>query len=354
MAQTSIPADLARYHRQVILPGFGVEGQRRLAAAHALVVGCGALGTVATDALVRAGVGRVTIVDRDIVEFTNLQRQVLFDESDARAGLPKAQAAADRLARVNSVVEVVPVVADLNSRNVMDLCRTVGVVIDGTDNFQTRYLLNDACVKRTADGEPLALVYGGVVATSGMTLTIVPRATPCLRCIFPDPPPPGISPTCDTAGVLGPMAGVVACIQAAEAIKVLLGRTDLLRPVLSEFDLWNNTRRTIDLATIDRSACPCCSGGRYEFLDSAAEQTASLCGSDSVQVLPSAPTTIDPTEFVERMARAGFAGFSASRFMARGIADGLGLTVFTDGRAIIKGTTDAGRARSIHARFVGG
>jgi adenylyltransferase/sulfurtransferase len=307
---------------------------------------------VIADALARAGVGRLTIIDRDVVEATNLQRQVLFVEDDAAAGRPKAEAAAARLASVNSGIRIEPVVADLNPRNVERLIDGAAVVIDGTDNFQTRYLLNDACVKHRTP-----LVYGGVVGTAGMNMTILPGVTPCLRCIFPEPPPPGSAPTCDTAGVLGPMAGIIAGTQAAEALKVLLGRLDLVRAALVEQDVWHNRHRVIDLSRTDRAACPCCGEGRFEFLDAPAAGTTSLCGTDSVQVLPmggAAEVGFDLAGFVERMRRAGQGEFTAGRFMARGRVDGLGLTVFADGRAIVSGTTDAGRARSVCARWIGG
>ena len=213
---------LARYHRQMLLPSIGEDGQRRLASSTAVIVGCGALGTVSADALVRAGVGRIVIVDRDIVELTNLQRQVLFDESDARAGLPKAAAAARRLGATNSAIRIVPIVADFTSQKAesiilgtpQDAGVRAQVVLDGTDNFQTRYLLNDVCVKH---GIPL--VYGGAVGTTGMTMTIataIDPPTPCLRCVFPEAPAPGSTPTCDTAGILGPVAGIVASLQAIE------------------------------------------------------------------------------------------------------------------------------------------
>lgn len=343
----------------MLLPGIGEAGQRRLLKSHAALVGCGALGSVIADALARAGVGRLTIIDRDLVEFTNLQRQVLFDESDASHGRPKAEAAAARLAAVNSDVRVDALVADLNPRNAERLVEGAMVLVDGTDNFQTRYLLNDLSVKR---GIPL--VYGGVVGTTGMTMTIVPAlasaaiVTPCLRCVFPDPPPPGASPTCDTVGVLGPMAGVVASIQAAEAMKILLGRFDLLRPVLSQCDIWNNVHRTIDLLGLDRGACRCCGLGTFEFLDADADETVSLCGADAVQVLP--PREIGSgLDLAALAATLGPVGtFEAGSTILRGrLADPggapVGLTVFRDGRAIIKGTTDLARARSIYARYIG-
>jgi adenylyltransferase/sulfurtransferase len=360
---TGSPSDnLARYHRQMLLPGFGEDGQRRLLASSALIVGCGALGCVTADALARAGVGRLFLVDRDIVESTNLQRQILYDEADARDGTPKAAAAARRLRAVNSGIAIEPVIADLNSRNVEKLIRSLGplsVVVDGTDNFQTRYLLNDACVKLNAP-----LVYGGVVGTAGMNMTILPGQTPCLRCVFPEPPAPGSSPTCDTAGVLGPMVSLVAATQAAEALKVLLGRRDLIRPVLQQFDAWNNQRHSIDLSGLDRSQCPCCARRQFAFLEGehADAGTTSLCGSHSIQVLPGTPAFLDLRTLATRLAPHG--AFTVTEHLLRGrlASDSdsaranqvpIELTVFRDGRAIIKGIDDPSQARSIYARFVG-
>jgi adenylyltransferase/sulfurtransferase len=351
----------------MLLPGIGEEGQRRIASSSVLIVGCGALGCVAADSLARAGVGRLTLIDRDVVEITNLQRQILYTEQDARDGIPKAQAAANRLRAVNSQITIEPVVADLNARNVEPLVGKATAIVDATDNFQTRYLLNDACVKLARP-----LVYGGVVGTSGMTMTIwvPPRSawrsnlpTPCLRCIFPEPPPPGSSPTCDTAGVLGPMVSVVASIQVAEALKVLLGRDDLLRPVLSQFDIWNNQRHTIDLSMIDRSNCVCCAKRQFEFLegDRSDSGTTTLCGTDSVQVLPDASEhRFDLPALAARLSAHGAftttphflrGRFSSERNRASG--NPIELTVFPDGRAIVKGTTDPAIARSIYARYIG-
>lgn len=346
---TPVPfGEASRYHRQMLLPGFGAGGQARLTASHAVVVGCGALGTTIADQLARAGVGTLTLIDRDIVEWTNLQRQVLFCESDAREAIPKAVAAANRLAKVNSQIRLRPVVADINPRSAEHLCATADVLLDGTDNFQTRYLLNDICVKT---GTPLA--YGGVVGTTGMTMTILPRRTPCLRCVFPELPPPGSSPTCDTVGVLGTMAAVVASIQATEALKVLLGRLDLLRPSLSQFDIWNNVRRTIGLDSVDRDDCPCCSQNRFEFLDAAADATTTICGSDSVQVLPGALVRLDLADLAVNLTPHGT--FSASTFLVRGDLrehPGIRLTIFRDGRAIVHGTSDPSRARSLYSRYI--
>lgn len=344
----------------MLLPGIGEEGQRRLLSSSALVVGCGALGCVLADALARAGVGRLVLIDRDIVEITNLQRQILYDEADARDGVPKAAAAARRLKAVNSAIAIEPVVADLNARNVERLVRSIGpsgVVMDGTDNFQTRYLLNDACVKAA-----VPLVYGGVVGTAGMNMTILPGRTPCLRCVFPDPPAPGSTPTCDTAGVLGPMVSAVAAAQAAEAIKVLLGRDDLIRPTLVQFDLWNNQRHAIDLSALDRSTCPCCALRRFDFLEGEHSDsgTTSLCGSNAMQVLPATSgAAVDLAALAGRLAAHG--AFERTEHLLRGVlavesarsGRSVELMVFRDGRALVKGTADAAVARSIYARYVG-
>jgi adenylyltransferase/sulfurtransferase len=342
----------------MLLPGIGEEGQRTLAASSVLIVGCGALGCVAADALARAGVGRVTLVDRDVVEITNLQRQILYTEQDVREGIPKADAAARRLRAVNSQITIDPIIADLNARNVERLVQSAAAVVDATDNFQTRYLLNDACVKHSKP-----LIYGGAVGTTGMTMTILPGNTPCLRCVFPEPPPPGSSPTCDTAGVLGPMVSVVASIQAAEAMKVLLGRADLLRPVLSQFDIWNNQRHAIDLSAIDRSACICCAKRQFEFLEGDRSDSGEtlLCGSDSIQILPDANARgLDLAALAARLAPHGPFGttvhylrgqLSAEKNRTNG--NPIELTVFRDGRAIVKGTTDPAAARSIYAKYIG-
>jgi molybdopterin-synthase adenylyltransferase len=318
--------ELARYHRQMLLPGIGRDGQEKLLGSSALVVGCGALGCVAAEGLVRAGVGRVVIVDRDVVEETNLQRQVLFDETDAREGRPKAEAGARRLRLVNSEIRIDEVVADVNARNVEGLLRGMDVVVDGTDNFQTRYLVNDACVKL---GVPL--VYGGVVGTVGMSMTIVPegsaagsrgaQGTPCLRCVFPEPPPVGSAPTCDTVGVLGAMVGIVGSMQVAEAMKVLLGKWELIKPVLRQMDIWKGAWREISLAGIDRSSCACCGQRKFEFLDGSrgdgASGETSLCGTNAVQVLPMKGSgEIDLGELARRLGAQGI--FAVTNHLLRG------------------------------------
>ncbi len=345
----------------MLLSGFGPEGQRRLSESRALIVGCGALGCAIADLIARAGVGTVTLVDRDIVELTNLQRQTLFDESDAAAGVPKAEAARRRLSAVNSSITIHARIADFTASNapaiVGEAIGESGVILDGTDNFETRYLLNDLAVSKG-----LPYVYGGAVATRGMAMTIIPGKTPCLRCLFEEPPPAGSTPTCDTVGVFGPIIAVTAAHQAADAIKVLLGQDALLSKSLLEFDLWTNQHRSIELAG-PRSDCPCCGERRFEFLQGGrGSGTTSLCGQDAVQISPPAGVsgTLNLDELATRLRPHGeFAMFG--RFLIRGqLASERGaqgkpvqLTVFADGRAIIRGTAKPEIAKSIYARYVG-
>jgi molybdopterin-synthase adenylyltransferase len=270
-----------RYHRQMLLMQIGAEGQRRLGEARVLLVGCGALGSVLAEQLVRAGVGDLRIVDRDVVELTNLQRQVLFDEEDARDASPKAVAAAQRLRNVNSLVRVEPVVADFSPNNAEELCEMPGgaprLLLDGTDNVQTRYLINDLAVQRG-----LPWVYGACVGTEGRVATILPGRTACLRCLFPHPPPGSDLPTCDTAGVLAPAAAVVASMQATAAIQLLTGAAVTQR--LVAFDLWAGEFRSISTAGARLEDCPCCGRHHFEFLEGGGDPLTTLCGRNAVQI----------------------------------------------------------------------
>lgn len=352
-------APLDRYHRQMLLPGIGADGQRRLADSGVVIAGCGALGCAAADLLVRAGVGRVTVIDRDTVEETNLQRQTLFTQRDADEGRPKAVAAADRLCAVNPLVRVEAVVADLTADNAVRLINggphgTPRAIIDGTDNFETRFLLNDLAVKL---GVPY--LYGGVISTRGVTLPVVPamfeHGWPCLRCVIPEPPEPGSQPTCDTAGVFGPAVAIVAASQVSEAIKLLVGAAEKVRPSLLEFDLWDLERRRIDHADARRADCPCCVGRRFEFLDAAGGTLISLCGRNAVQV-PAPKAGVAPLPVLHaRLASTG--EFRLTDYLVSGAVRHAGfeleLTVFADGRAVVKGTDRADIARSVYARFVG-
>lgn len=347
---------LSRYSRQMLLPDIGPEGQQTLLGSHILLVGCGALGCASADLLARAGVGHITIVDRDIVELSNLQRQCLFDERDATEGLPKAHAAQRRLAAINSSITINAVVADFNYTNAAQLAADASILVDGTDNFQTRYLLNDLAVSLN---RPYA--YGGVVGTRGMQMTILPGKTACMRCLFDQMPAPGTTPTCDTAGVLGAAVSIVAACQACDTIKLLLGREDLLASSLLEFDLWGNQRRRIDLAKARNAQCLCCASHEFEFLNGdRVDATTTLCGQNAVQVLPARNgATLDLDALAGRLAAHG--QFEANRFLLRGRLnnerndDGqsLLLTVFADGRAIVTGTKRPEAAKSIVAKYIG-
>jgi adenylyltransferase/sulfurtransferase len=311
-----------------------------------LVVGCGALGTVAVDLLARGGVGAITIVDRDFVELSNLQRQLLFEEADAMAGAPKAVAAAQAVGRINSEVTVRPVVADVTPDNVEQLVAEAQVVLDGTDNFETRYLLNDACVKH---GVPW--IYGGAIGSTGMSMTILPGETPCFRCAFPDRPEAGAVATCETAGVLASTVLTVAAIQWTEVVKLLVGDRDHLRKGLVVFDLWSSEHRQAD--QLRRTPdCPCCGQRRYEFLEARmTSRTASLCGRDAVQVSPGRPAKLDLAELGRRLD--GVGAVTTTRYLVRLTVGAHELTIFPDGRAIIKGTSDVTVARSLYSRYVG-
>lgn len=335
-----------RYVRQALFTGIGQAGQQRLAASRVLLVGCGALGSHIASSLVRAGVGLTTIVDRDYLELNNLQRQVLFDERDVAQGLPKAVAAASKLACINSTVRVEAVVGDFAAGNAEALAEGHDLVMDGTDNFATRYLLNDACVKL---GRPW--VYGGVVAGYGMSMVVIPGQTPCFRCVFPEPPGPGTTPTCDTIGVLEPAVAMVAALQCAEAIKLLSGARDRVRTELVHVDLWEN--RILQMKVGERDpACRACALGEYSFLSAREAWTAtSLCGRDAVQVTPAAPQPIDLQALGERLKAAG--DVVVNPWLLRLRAGEHELTVFADGRTIVKGTSDEAVARTLHAKYVG-
>jgi len=246
-----------RYSRQILFAGIGEKGQRRLAESHVAIVGCGALGSGAVQNLARAGVGRLTVVDRDFLEVSNLHRQCLYEEEDVLRRLPKAVAAAGRVRRINSEVEIAPVVEDVHRGNVCDILRGAHIVLDGTDNMETRFLVNDACLKL---GIPW--VYGGAVASTGMTMTILPGKTPCLRCVFGGPPPPGSLPTADTMGVLNTLTAAISALEASEVIKFLVGG-HALNDALIQFDVWEPDFRKIPVQR--RPDCRACAG-EYDFL----------------------------------------------------------------------------------------
>lgn len=335
-----------RYSRQIIYPPIGPAGQERLAAGRVAVVGCGALGTAVAAALARAGVGFIRLIDRDYVELSNLQRQSLFDEHDAAEGRAKAVAAADHLRRINSSIAVEPVVADLAADNAERLVRDVDVVADGLDTLESRYILNDARVKL---GEPW--VYTAAIGGHGVLMPIVPRRTPCLRCLHPDPPGPGEVDTCDTAGVLGPVPVVLGARAAVEIVKLLVGAVDQLSPGLLWLDAWNNVEQRTPF-TQPVADCITCGQRRFEFLDGTHPRPAvALCGRDAVQVRPASGSVVDLADLAARLAP--IAAVRLGDQLLRITADGHDLTLFPDGRAIVKGTSDLGLARGLYARLIG-
>jgi len=343
-------AALARYSRQVLVRQIGAEGQRALARSSASLIGCGALGSGLANLLVRAGLGRLRLIDRDFIELNNLQRQTLFDEQDIADQLPKAEAAARRLRAINSDVRIEPVVADVTHANIESLIDGTEVVLDGTDNLETRYLINDACVKQ---GRPW--VYGACIGVTGMMMPVLPGETACLRCVWNEPSPPGTSETCDTAGVLGPVVDLVASWQAIEALKLLTGRRAEVQRRLLQFDAWSGDVQWFDLgAARDAEACICCAKRQFEFLEGKRGSGASvICGRDAVQITPPAGARIQFAEIAARVAGVAAEPPSHNRFLMRFQIGPHVVTLFADGRAIIQGTSSPDEARSLYARYVG-
>jgi molybdopterin/thiamine biosynthesis adenylyltransferase len=333
----------SRYSRQIRFAPLGEAGQAKIRAASVAIVGCGALGTVQAEAMARAGVGRLRIIDRDLVESSNLQRQFLFDEADAAESLPKAAAAARRLARVNSEVMVEAMVADLTAANVEELFENIDLILDGTDNFETRFLINDAAVDR---GIPW--VYGAAVGSYGIKLAIVPGRTACFRCVYPEPPQ-GAQPTCETEGVLAAVTATIAALQVADALKMLALGTDAATARLTTIDVWNGTIRQLAPPARD-AACPCCVRREFVYLDGSRRVPISLCGRNAVQI-HERTRPLDLQALAQRLGMV--APVRSNEFALRVALDPYELTVFPDGRAIIKGTTDVGIARSLYARYIG-
>ncbi len=341
---------LERYSRQIRFPGIGTEGQEKIRASRVLLCGCGALGTVLADTMTRAGVGFLRIIDRDFVDLSNLQRQVLFDESDVEEHLPKAIVASRKLAKINSEVTLEPHVADIDWRNVRDYARDVDLILDGTDNFEVRFLLNDVSLET---GIPW--IYAGCVGSHGQTMAIFPNQSACLRCVIESPPDPGSTETCDSAGVLAPAIHMVTAIQSTNALKILAGRKDLVSPQLTIVDVWEGTLRQMNLANLrERSQCPACVQGRRDWLHGGrASQSVVLCGRNSVQISPPVPSNISLEELAQKLESSG--KVSRNPFLLRLALTGPNyeITIFRDGRAIIQGTDDVSVARGLYARFVG-
>lgn len=334
---------IERYSRQIIFPEIGRRGQEKLSKGFVVIVGCGALGTVVASTLVRAGVGRMKIIDRDFIEYHNLQRQVLFDEDDIRDQLPKAVAAERHLKKVNSSIRIEGVVADVNYTNIEDLIEGADVIVDGLDNTETRYLINDVSLKNN-----IPWIYGGAIASSGMTMTIVPHKTPCLRCIQPHPNDSGRVLTCDTAGVIGPAPLIVGSLQAVEVIKILVGSSDINRH-LTVIDVWTGTFNNMTVKA--REDCPACLG-EYEFLKGKTGLgIARLCGQNAVQVLNTNIKHLSFDELRERLKPLG--KVTGNDFMLNFSVDSNDMVVFPDGRVIVKNTYDESVAKGLYAKYIG-
>ena len=338
-----------RYRRQMRFGPLGEAGQKSLAGAHALVCGCGALGSVAAEQLVRAGVGRVRIVDRDFLELDNLHRQVLFTEEDVRARLPKAIAAAGHLERINSSVKIEPIVADVAADNMEEIGDQVDCIVDGTDNFEIRYLINDYSL---AHDTPW--VFAGCVGAEGQVMAILPGKTPCLSCILPEPPPADLQPTCETAGVLGPAVGVIAALEAVEALKILSGNEGVVNRRLTVVDLWENAYRSVGVDLKPESdPCRACGQRDFAWLEGRRGSSAVvLCGRNAVQLRTTGQIEGSLESLAEKLAGAG--KVTSNQFLVRFEVDDYVLTVFAGGRTIVTGTDDPAEARALHSRYVGG
>ena len=336
--------DYHRYQKHLLLPQIGRRGQARLRESAAVVIGCGGLGCTLAVYLVRSGVGRVVLVDRDCVELDNLHRQILFTEEDVVQGRPKAVAAAEHLRRANSEVEIIALVEDVSGDNVEEIVQKGDLVLDGTDKFETRYLLNDACLKHR-----LPWIYAGVVATTGMVMSIIPGKTPCFRCFLPQPPAPGEVPTCESVGVWGPQVGLIASFQVSEGLKILLGREDDLLAGLATFDIWSGEW---EIFSVEKDPdCPACSQGDYEYLRKGLLRMTTLCGQEAIQVLPQQKRQLDLAALAKRLQTQG--KVTVNDYLVRLQMPPYEFYVFQDGRAIVKGTTEEKTARRLLAKYIG-
>nr|WP_198528205.1 ThiF family adenylyltransferase [Mesobacillus subterraneus] len=338
---------MERYSRQVLFQPIGKEGQTKLLNSSAVIVGMGALGTVIANHLVRAGVGRVRFIDRDLVELSNLQRQTLYDEEDARENLPKAIAAEKKLKKINSELKLEPIIADLTLDNAEDLLAGFDVIVDGTDNFMARYLINDVAVKH---GIPW--VYGGAVSSRGMFAVIKPGETPCYRCLFPSVPT-GLGETCDSIGVLSSITDIIGSFEAVEALKLLVGADS--NPNLEQLDIWYNSYFQMDVSQGRNPECPACVHHQYDFLDRSSDQQiqyASLCGRDTIQINPRQKGIIDLEKLASRLKTNG--KVKGNPFLLRFMPeDEITMVIFQDGRVLVHGTNDLVKAKSYFARYMG-
>ncbi|MCF6158938.1 MAG: thiazole biosynthesis adenylyltransferase ThiF [wastewater metagenome] len=337
-----------RYARQILFHGIGSLGQRLLMDKSVVLAGCGALGCTSANLLIRSGIKHLKIIDRDYIEETNLQRQVLFDEEDIKKNLPKAVAAQRKLQKIDSDARIEPVIGDLNPSTIESLLSDADIVIDGTDNFETRFLINDYCVKNE-----IPWIYGACIGALGLVMDIVPPKTPCLRCVLEDMPPFGTTETCDTAGIIAPIASIIASIQVTEALKILTNNLDELSKGLLKIDVWRNEIKRLHVENISKKLdCAACKQQRYEFLakDKYSMET-SLCGRNAVQILHPDGSRLDLAKLAGRLEKIGNISFNS--FLLRLKVGKYELTVFPDGRSIISGTNDILIAKGLYAKYIG-
>ena len=345
-----IPTDLMRYQKQMLFAGLGEPGQRKLMESRVLLCGCGALGTVLADTLVRAGVGFLRIVDRDYVELSNLQRQVLYDEQDVESHLPKVIAAEKKLSQINSEISIESHVLDIDHTNIESLAEGVDLILDGTDNFEVRFLINDTSLEMN-----IPWIYTGCVGSHGQTMTIFPHESACLRCLIGSVPEPGSMETCDTAGVLAPAIQVIASLESVAALKILSGQRELVAPHLTVIDVWDGTFRQMNIEDLrDQSNCPACHlGERLWLTGRERSQSTVLCGRNSVQISPSQNMSLSLSELAEKLASSGKVEENPWLIRIHLSDPNYDVTIFKDGRAIITGTEEANVARSLYSRLIG-
>lgn len=334
-----------RYSRQILFPAIGEAGQKRIRTSKVVLVGCGALGTVSSEMLIRAGIGKLTLIDRDFVEESNLQRQSLFTEEDAHQGLPKAAVAERELRAINSDVEVEGVIEDVTWKNIERVCKDTDLIVDGTDNFETRFLINDFAVK-----QEIPWVYGACVGSYGVAFAFQPNLSACLQCLFEQPTDVGTTETCDTSGILAPVVHVIAGFQVAQGMKILVGESPPQE--ILQIDVWTGTWQTIPAKRARSEQCRCCGQHQFEFLEGQENaRLTRLCGRNAVQISPPRPTRSDFHQISKRLDKS--VKIDLNEYLLRIRVEGYEIALFADGRSIIRGTDDFSEARALYAKYIG-